>query len=194
MRSKKKALEMISKRLKDIPWAIFAGTAVEIYTKGKRRGNDIDIIVPGDKIDEVAKRFNAEVILETRKKGNVKLVNDYHIEITICGILVEFVGKTEKIIIGGKQYNSTQDLRRKLFRKAKKRKYLGVNVFVLPVEEILVSKMLFNRSGEWQDKEDVKLLLKTKKIKIDKRNLIHALNRWGVSKKKQGIFIKKLIE
>lgn len=61
---------------------------------------------------------------------------------------------------------------------------------MVPVEEILVQKMLYNRSGKWQDKEDVKLLLETQKIK--KKTLIDALTRWGVTKEKQKYFIKKI--
>lgn len=190
MKNKKKALKIIAEKLKGVPWAIFSGTAVEIYTDGKRKGNDIDIIVPGDEIDEVAKRFNTTPLLETREKGGVKIINDYHIETTVGDIPVEFVGKTEKIIIDGQIYKSTQDLRRRLFRKVKKKKYLGVDVFVVPVEEILVQKMIFDRSGKWQDKEDVKLLLQSEDV--NKKALIRALDRWGVPKKKQEIFIKKL--
>ena len=190
MKNKKKALEIIAKKLKGIPWAIFSGTAVEIYTNGKRKGNDIDIIIPGDKIDEVGRGFKANPVLETREKGGIKIINDYHIETVVDGVPVEFVGKTEKIIIDGQTYKSTQDLKRRLFRKVKKRRYLGVNVFVVPVEEILVQKMIFDRSGKWQDKEDVKLLLKTEKI--NKKALIRAMDRWGVKKKKQKIFIEKL--
>ena len=57
MENKKKALEIISQKLKGIKWIIFSGTAIEIYTNGKRKGDDIDILVPWDKIDEVAERF-----------------------------------------------------------------------------------------------------------------------------------------
>jgi len=192
MKNKKKALEIITKKLKGIPWAIFSGTAIEIYSKGKRKGNDIDIIVPGDKIDEIAKRFSAKPVLETREGGGVKLVNDYHIGTIVDGVEVEFVGKTEKIIIDGEVYKSTRDLKRRLFRKVKKKKYLGVNVFVVPVEEILVQKMIFDRSGKWQDKKDVRLLLETEKI--NKKALLRAMDRWGVKKKKQKIFIEKIIK
>jgi len=94
MENKKRALEIIVEKLQGIPWAIFAGTAVEIYTNGKRIGNDIDIIVLGDMIDEVGKRFNVKPVLETREKEKVKIINDYHIETMIDDIPVEFVGKT----------------------------------------------------------------------------------------------------
>lgn len=190
MKNKKKALKIIAEKLKDIPWAIFSGTAIEIYTKGKRKGNDIDIIVPGDKIDEVGKRFKVKPILETRESGGVKLINDYHINTMIDGIEVEFVGKTEKTIVNGEIYKSTQDLKRRLFAKVKKKKYLGVNVFVVPVEEILTQKMIFDRSGIWQDRKDVKMLLATEKI--NKKALIRAMDRWGVKKKKQKTFLRKI--
>jgi len=190
MKNKKKALKIIAEKLKDIPWAIFSGTAIEIYTKGKRKGNDIDIIVPGDKIDEVGKRFKVKPILETRESGGVKLINDYHINAMIDGIEVEFVGKTEKTIVNGEIYKSTQDLKRRLFAKVKKKKYLGVNVFVVPVEEILTQKMIFDRSGIWQDRKDVKMLLATEKI--NKKALIRAMDRWGVKKKKQKTFLRKI--
>jgi hypothetical protein len=191
MHNKKQALKIISEKLKDIPWAIFSGTAIEIYTEGKRLGKDIDIIVPGDKLNEVAKRFNTKAILETRESGRVKFINDYHIQIEIAGIPVEFVGRTDKIIIDGKEYDSTskEDLR-KLFNKVKKKMYLGIEVFVVPIEEILVQKMIFNRTGKWQDKEDIKLLLKIHKI--DKKSLVNAFNRWGVFGHEQEIFMQKL--
>ena len=108
----------------------------------------------------------------------------------VDGIEVEFVGKTEKTIVNGEVYKSTQDLKRRLFTKVKKKKYLGVNVFVVPVEEILTQKMIFDRSGIWQDREDVKLLLATEGI--NKKALIRAFDRWGVSKKKQKAFLEKL--
>jgi len=190
MQNKKKVLKIIAEKLKDIPWAIFSGTAIEIYTKGKRKGNDIDIIVPGDKIDEVGRRFKMKPVLETREGGGVKLINDYHINTMVDGVEVEFVGKTEKIIIDGQVYRSTQDLKRRLFTKVKRKKYLGVNVFVVPVEEILTQKMIFDRSGIWQDREDVRLLLATERI--NRKALIRAFNRWGVPNKKQKSFLKKL--
>ena len=190
MKNKKKVLKIIAEKLKGMPWAIFSGTAIEIYTKGKRKGNDIDIIVPGDKIDEIGRRFKVKPVLETREGGGVKLVNDYHINTMVDGIEVEFVGKTEKTIINGEIYKFTQDLKRRLFTKVKRKKYLGVNVFVVLVEEILTQKMIFDRSGVWQDREDVKLLLATEKI--DKKALIRAMDRWGVKKKKQKIFLSKI--
>jgi len=186
MKKKKEALRIIAKKLKGIPWAIFAGTAVEIYTKGKRVGNDIDIIIPEDKIDEVAQKFNVIPILETRRKDGVELINDYYIETNIKGIPVEFVGKTKKTVIDGKEYKSPKDLKQELFKRVKKKKYLGIDVFVVPIEEVLVQKMLFHRSEKWQDEEDVKLLLKTGDI--NKKNLTWAFNLWGISKKKQKSF------
>ena len=192
MKNKRKAFKIISQKLKGIPWAIFSGTAIEIYSKGKRKGNDIDIIVPGDKIEEVAKRFDVKPVLKTHEGGGVKFVNDYHVRMIIDGVEVEFVGKTEKIIINREVYKPTQDFKKKFFTRIKKKKYLGVNVFVAPVEEILTQKMIFDRSGKWQDKEDVKLLLKIKKI--NKQAFIRAMDRWGVSKIKQKIFLKKIIK
>jgi len=50
--------------------------------------------------------------------------------------------------------------------------------------------MLYNRSGQWQDKNDVKLLLQTEKI--NKQDLIKAFEDWGVSKEKQKIFLDEL--
>lgn len=194
MENKKEALKIIKEKLKGIPWAIFAGTAVEIYTNGKRIGNDIDIIVPDDAIDEVAKRFNVKPVLETREKGGVKIVNDYYIETKINGTPVEFVGKTEKLIIDGYEddrgYELTKNLRETLFPKVKRKTYLGVEVFVVPIEELLVQKMLFNRSGKWQDENDVKLLLEIKKV--DEEALLKAMDRWGIPDDKRKDFIKKI--
>lgn len=41
MKNKRKVLKIITEKLKGMPWAIFSGTAVEIYTKSKRMGYDI---------------------------------------------------------------------------------------------------------------------------------------------------------
>lgn len=183
MRDKRKALGIIAAKLKDIPWTIYSGTAVEIFTKGKREGRDIDIIVPPDKIDEVARRFKAKPILETREKEGIKIINDYHIETKIAGIPVEFIGKTEKFIINGEEYNpASPENSRKLFKKVRKIKYLGVEVFIVPIEEILAQKMIWGRTGKWEDAEDIKLL---KNHKINRRSLIEALRRWGLPKERQ---------
>lgn len=190
MEDKKKVLEIIAGKLEGMLWAIFAGTAVEIYTHGKRIGNDIDIIVPDDSIDEVGKRFNVAPVLETREKGNVKIINDYHIETVVEGVSVEFVGKTEKFIIDGYEYDSTKNLRETLFPKVEKKTYLGVEVFVVSVEELLVQKMLFNRSGKWQDENDVNLLLKIKEV--NEEALIKALDRWRVPDEKRENFIDRI--
>lgn len=190
MKDKKNALEIISEKLRGIPWAIYSGTAVEIFTEGKRRGRDIDIIVPEDKIDEVAKRFNAKPILETREKEGIKIVNDYHIETEVAGIPVEFIGKTEKFIIDGEEYNpASSENSQKLFKKVERINYLGIEVPVVPVEEVLAQKIIWNRSGEWQDEEDIKLL---KDQKISYNFLADAFDRWGVPEDKQKVFISRV--
>jgi len=187
--NKAKALKIISEKLKDIPWLIHSGTAVEIYTGGKRKGRDIDVIVSPDKMDDVGRRFGVKPILKTRRKENIKIVNDYYVETKIAGILVEFIGKTEKVVIDGKAcYPASPENFRKLFQKVRKTKYLGVEVFVIPLEEILAQKLIWNRKGDWWDEEDVKLL---KSHKISRHLLMEAFERWGVSKGKQGELIKR---
>lgn len=189
MKDKRKALEIISKKLKGIPWAIYSGTAVEIFTEGKRIGRDIDIIVPPDKIDEVGRRFNVRPVLETREKEGIKIINDYYIETEIEGIPVEFIGKTEKFIIDGEEYNpASPENSQKLFKKVVKKKYLELEVSVIPVEEILAQKMIWQRRGKWQDEKDIKLL---KNQKISRKALIMAFDRWGVSKRKQKKLLKR---
>lgn len=189
MRSKAKALKIIAEKLKGIPWAIYSGTAVEIFTSGKRKGRDIDVIVSPDKMDEVGRRFGVRPILETRGSENIKTVNNYHIETEIAGIPVEFIGKTEKFIINGEEYHpaSLKNFR-KLFQKVRKAKYLGVEVFVVSLEEILAQKLIWNRKGDWNDEEDVKLL---RRHKISRQLLIGAFERWGVSKSRQEELIKR---
>ena len=188
MKDKRKALEIIAKKLKDIPWAIYSGTAVEIYTHGKRKGRDIDVIVLEDKIDEVGKRFNVKPTLETREKEGIKIINDYYITTEIDGIPVEFIGKMERFIIEGEEYNpASPENSKKLLEKRKKRRYLGIELSVIPIEEILAQKMIWQRRGQWQDEEDIRML---RKQKINLGSLIEALNRWGVSKDEQ----KRLLE
>lgn len=66
--------------------------------------------------------------------------------------------------------------------------YLGVQVNVVPIEEILVQKMIMQRVREWQDEEDIKLL---KKQKISRKALFGAFDRWGVFKGKQKKYLEK---
>lgn len=189
MRSKTRALKTIAEKLKGIPWLIYSGTAVEIFTGGKRKGRDIDVIVSPEKIDEVGRRFGVQPILKSREKENIKIVNDYHIETEVAGFPVEFIGKTEKFIIDGEEYNpASSENFRKLFQKAQKVKYLGVEVFVTPLEEILAQKLIWNRKGDWHDEEDVKLL---KSHKISLQLLKKAFKRWGVSEGRQRELIKR---
>lgn len=189
MGNKAEALKIIAEKLKGIPWIIYSGTAVEIFTGGKRKGRDIDVIVSPDKIDEVGRRFGAKPILETRGKENIKIVNDYHIETEIAGIPVEFIGKAEKFIIDDEEYYPASPKNfRELFKKVQKTKYLGVEVFVTPLEEVLAQKLIWNRKDNWHDEEDVKLL---RNHKISRRLLIKAFKRWGVSKNRQEELIKR---
>lgn len=191
MKSKKKALEIISQKLKGIKWAIFSGTAIEAYTNGKRKGKDIDILIPWDKIDEVAKRFDTTVKLRTFRKGNIEFINDHYMETVIDDIPVEILGKTEKIIINGKECKIMQSLAESFSKMTMKKKYLGVDVFVERVEEIIASKMVLDRREDLKDEKDINLLLKEKNIKINKEYLIRALNKWGTPKNKQEYLLKK---
>jgi len=191
MKSKKKALKIISQKLKGIKWIIFSGTAIEIYTNGKRKGKDIDILIPWGKIDEVAKRFDTTPRVRTFRKGNIEFINDHYIETIINGISVEFLGKTEKIIINGKQCKIMQSLAKSFSEKSMKKKYLGVNIFIDRAEEIIASKMVLDRPEDLKDEKDINLLLKEKNIKINKKYLIRALNRWEISKNQQEYLFKK---
>jgi len=191
MKNKKKALEVISQKLKGIKWIIFSGTAIEIYTNGKREGDDIDILVPWDKIDEVAKRFDTTPKLRTFKKGHIDFINDHYAKTVIDGIQVEILGKTEKIIINGKECKILQSLAKSFSKRGMKKRYLGVNIFVDRVEEIIASKMVLDRPEDLKDEKDINLLLKEKNIKIDKKYLICALGKWDVSKDQQEYFFKK---
>jgi len=191
MKSKKKALEIISQKLKDIKWAIFSGTAIEIYTNGKREGKDIDILVPWDKIDEVAKRFNTTPKSRTFKKGNIEFINDHYIETAIDGIPIEILSKTEKIIINGEQCKTMQSLAKSFSEMAVKKKYSGIDIFIERAEEVIASKMVLDRREDSKDEKDINLLLKEKSMKINKKYLIRALNRWGTPKNKQEYLLKK---
>jgi len=191
MKTKEKTLSVISKKLNGIPWAIFAGTAIEILTNGQRIGNDIDIIVPGKFLDEVAKRFNTKIEIRNVKKGEVELIDDYHVVVIIDGYPVEIVGKTGKMIINGREYfPSSIEAEKELFEKIEKMSYLGVEVFITPVEEIIAHKITFDRTGKRRDREDVQLLLKTQKINKDKLKL--ALRRWKIPEKDQNVVFNNL--
>jgi len=191
MGKKAAVFKQLKEILRGIPWAIFAGTAFEIYTNGEREGRDIDIIIPGWLMNDAAKRFGVEPILQTRNKGGVEIVNDRYLETEIDGVIVEVVGDTEKIVIDGYQYlSTTPEAIKKLFIKVVEREYQGVEIPIVPVEELIAQKMIFDRSGKWQDKEDVKLLIS--KFGVDKGKLRQALDRWGMGVDKQIEVYQKL--
>lgn len=192
MKSKKRALKVISKKLEGIPWAVFGGTAVEIYTKGERRGNDIDIVVPPDKIEVIGKIFGKKPVTRTRKKDRVQIIGDTFVETEIEGVPVEFVGKTEKIIVDSHRYDTGSEAMENLFARVETKRYLGVEIKVVPVAEVLVQKMIFDRSGKWQDREDVKMLAGIGGC--SKKDLVRAARRWGVSSEKEEEFLRVLLK
>lgn len=170
----KKALLQITKKLDGIEYAFISGFAVEILTNGKRKAEDVDIVVLPGNIDEIARRFNCKVEERTVSKGDWKDVKDRSFR-TICeGQNVEVVTDISK----------AEGIKRLLKNKVK-RIYHGVEVYITPVEELVVHKASMMREKDISDLKllsgnniNLKLLRELSKNRIEYDKLIKILEEF----------------
>jgi len=126
-----------------------AGFAVEVYTNGERKaGEDVDVLISPKDIELLAKRLNCQVTHRHFKKENF-FVDDFGFETFIDGLEVEV--------------SSGFPLRRmknssiyKVFQKRIAKRYQGINLFVEPIEELIVHKATMFRE---KDVRDLRLLM-----------------------------------
>ena len=162
-------LEVLEK-LKDLDYIFFSGTAASIYTEGKREAGDIDIIVHKKDIDKFAERMGTKVKKRLFDKDGFSGV-DY-------GFVINFKGQEIEATNGYPRARMASGSFEKLFKRRVKKIFLGKEVFVEPIEELIAQKAFMHRE---KDLADLKLLLNQK---IDKDFVIELAKDWG---KKQEI-------
>jgi predicted nucleotidyltransferase len=173
----KEVLEM----LKPFKYVFFSGMAMEVYTNGKRKAKDFDIIVDKEDIEEFAKLINCK--LDYRKI----VKEDYHSE--DYGGVVDYKGQEIELTSGFPKKRVEDATIKKLFERRKKVNYLGLNIYVVPIEETIAFKALMHREKDYIDLEMLK------EIEFD-INLVKEYARdWGQEEKaikilKEAGFIK----
>lgn len=152
----KNSLSKLIKKLSGLEWCFMAGFAVEIYTNGKRQaGEDVDILVSPKDINVFAKKLGCQVQKRRFKKYNF-FVNDRGFETVFNNLKIEVSsGFPARRMNNGTIY--------KVFQKRVAKKYHGINLFVEPVEELIVHKAKMLRE---KDIKDLKLL-SDQKINFD---------------------------
>lgn len=162
----KKSLLKLIENLTELGWCFMAGFAVEIYTKGKRKAvEDVDLLVSPKDINTFAKRLSCQVQKRRFKKFNF-FVNDQGFTTTFNGLRVEVSnGFPKRRINNGTIY--------KIFQKRVAKKYLGIKLFVEPIEELIIHKASMFRD---KDIKDLKLLTDQK---VDPDFLKELIKDWG---------------
>ncbi len=148
---KEDAIIEIIEKLENLDYFFFSGFAIYIYTKGKRKFQDI--LLTFDDLKELAKRLSVKVEKRLIKKGNFS-TETYNFKTNYKGQEIDAV-----------TYNlNTSDKINCLLQLKKKTKaeISGKNIFLEPIEGILIHKITMSRENE-----DLKLLSKhIKKINL----------------------------
>lgn len=175
-------LKQVSEKLKNYDWFLFAGGAIEVYTNGKRKSdNDFDIAVREENLDEIAKLFGTEAERRKIKKQNY---------ISEDRGFVTFFHNQEIEITSGfpkKRRPEEDNTFNKLFENKKIVNYGGIDVPLVPIEELIVHKAEMFRD---KDIPDLKLLLEKFKDNIKTEFVKELAEDIG----KRDLIIKRLNE
>jgi len=136
-------LLQILEKLKDLEYCFFAGTAVAAYSNGKRQPGDLDILVHEKDIDKFAQRMGCKAEKRIIKKANF-IIEDYGFE-TI------FLGQQIEAVSGFPKRRMETIKMQKTFKNKVKMTYLGCEVFLTPIEELLAHKAFLHRDKDIND-------------------------------------------
>ncbi len=133
--------------LKDLDYFIFGGFGIYIYTNGKRKFDDIDILMNYESLNKLANKFNKKVKKRSIKKGDF-VTKDYYFDLNFKGQEIEAISFIPNKI---SQKNSFE----KQFYNKEKINFYGKEIFIVPKEGIVVHKISLSRK---KDINDLKLL------------------------------------
>ncbi len=145
--NKRELLRELLIKLEGLNWCFISGVAVSVYTRNKRKFGDIDILMEERSLDHFAKRLGKPVKKSIQKKGKAT-IKDCRIELYFLGQRVEAVTNFPRDISQMKIVEKT--LKEKVLKD-----YLGLKVYVTPLEELIAQKSLMLRE---KDSVDLKLL------------------------------------
>lgn len=138
-----KVLNKLTKLLEGLEWFVISGFAVEVYTDGKRKSDDIDLVVSEKDIGVFAKRTNSAIRKRFFTKGSY-VVKDTAVETEIFGKSIEATSGYPFIRLKNETFS-------KLFQKKNRIFYKGARIFVAPIEEIIVLKAIIKREKDIND-------------------------------------------
>ena len=154
---KKKIFEQLLDLLQGIDYFFISGMSVAIYSEGRRTPGDIDIAVHEKEIDRFAQLLGAKAERRFIHKGTF-VVEDYGFVVDFQGQMIEVTSEYPKKRVSEHTFN-------RLFRMKSQKNYLGREVFVEPIEELLTQKAFMHRG---KDIVDLRLL---KNIPFDKKRV-----------------------
>ncbi len=113
---------------------------MEVYTKGRRKTDDIDLFIHKEDIAEAASRFS------TKPKRRVEKTPDYTID--EYGFQTKLNRVEIEVTTGFPPKRMKEGTIEKVFDNKKERKYLGETVDVVPIEEVIVHKAKMGRDKD----------------------------------------------
>jgi hypothetical protein len=164
-----KAFVELMKNLEDLDYFFLSGFATHILTEGKRAFNDFDIAINEKDIEKFAKRVNAKVIKRNIDKETF-LVDDFGFETVFNGLNIECTSGYPKCRMQNNTFNN-------LFSLRLKKRFMDKEVYVAPVEEMLVQKAYMHRE---KDLKDLQLF---KGISFNKKLVNELAEDWGEKEK-----------
>lgn len=142
----KKTFSEILEKLEGLDYFFISGFAVEVYTNGKRKARDLDVVIRKQDADVFAERLGCKAVPRRIEKQDF-VIMDYGFETDFKGQVIEAITKYAT-------YGMEKDPDR-LFKLRAKKNYLGLEFFVEPIEMLVVHKAMLHRP---KDIEDLKLL------------------------------------
>lgn len=139
--------EIINK-LNKYNYAFTSGFAMEIYTNGKRKAGDLDVIISSEDIENFAKEINCKLQNRRIVKGPYKS-EDYGGEVDYKGQMIEISSGYPKI-------RMIKNSIKKVFEKRIKKNYLNEEVYVTAIEELIVMKSAMQRPKDSPDLQLIK--------------------------------------
>jgi hypothetical protein len=173
---KKKNFNELLKKLDGLNYCFFSGIVMFFLTKGKRKFNDVDILIDEGDIGKLATRLKADFRERVIEKAGQPFTNR--------SIEKKFKGFELEIITNSLRDEASRRTIKLILKNKIKFEFNNKKIFLEPIEELIARKALFYRD---KDISDLKLI---KKHKINLR----LLNELTKGRKKNLIFsrLKKL--
>lgn len=170
----KRILRKLAEKLEGLDYFLFSGSAVEIYTNGKRKAADVDILIKRKDIDTFAGRLGCKAGMRRKTKNGIK-IEEYSFGATFHNVELDVTSGITRCVrpSGEALLKNNNNLLRELFKKKVKKTYKGVQLFVAPLEDLIVQKATMDRP---KDRRDLELL---KNENVDKKFLCEVADAWG---------------